>query len=173
MRCVRNPIFCWIYATMSCHMLLKIVGTISGCLMSIYHSFRALGHISASNRSCDVSTMELVLYVTVSDGMVGVIVLGRYSAYNHLTELGLMLHTSNIFYKSFQAPPKRITVYLLQLPPPSYFGSLINRCLTLVFNFKQSLVVIHCINTYTVMPKKPNRNRELRRLAIAGQCIYA
>ena len=33
-------------------------------------------------------------------------------------------------------------------------------------------VVIHCPNAYTVMLKKPNRNRELRRLATAGQCIY-
>ena len=34
-------------------------------------------------------------------------------------------------------------------------------------------VVIHCPNAYTVMPKKPKGNRELRRSAIAGQCIYA
>ena len=35
------------------------------------------------------------------------------------------------------------------------------------------VVVIHCPNAYTVMPKKPNRNRELRRSATAGKCIYA
>ena len=34
-------------------------------------------------------------------------------------------------------------------------------------------VVVHCPNTYTVMLKKPNRNRELQRSAITGQCIYA
>ena len=35
------------------------------------------------------------------------------------------------------------------------------------------LVVINCPNAYTVMPKKPNRNWELQRLATAGQWIYA
>ena len=38
---------------------------------------------------------------------------------------------------------------------------------------EMEIVVVHCPNTYTVMPKKPNRNWELRRSATAGQCIYA
>ena len=35
------------------------------------------------------------------------------------------------------------------------------------------IILLLIVQTHTVMPKKPNRNRELQRSAIAGQCIYA